>query len=291
MILILLSSILAVYADGTIVAFGDWGSPEGAFSLHAISGYISRTIEQKSARDFVCLLGDNFYPSGINPSLGFRDPKFRLFSDRLARNISTTFYTVLGNHDYLLRGEYYQYAFNTKDRRWVAPGPVSVRTTSIDDTHKLCIWGIDSILFNTASAIALDRAMNSTSCHWTIVMSHYPIYSFGQYRDSARVKTFRQFMLPVIKKHKVHLFLAGHDHSTQVIRANGSWVVIAGSAVDVRPGFIDPGFGGNSGAHLVWSHDVGNGIVVKLTYSVDSLDINIVDVFEDKVLFNEGINP
>lgn len=31
--------------------------------------------------------------------------------------------------------------------------------------------------------------------------------------------------------------------------------------------------------------------VVKLTYSVDAIDINIVNVYENRLVYNEGINP
>jgi hypothetical protein len=68
-------------------------------------------------------------------------------------------------------------------------------------------------------------------------------------------------------------------------------IVIAGSAVDARAGFLDPGYDGNAGANLVWSHDASNGLVVQLTYSVDAIDINIVNVYENRLVYNEGINP
>ena len=47
---------------------------------------------------------------------------------------------------------------------------------------------------------------------WKIVFGHFPCHSGGHYGGS---KEIREKVLPIMKQHKVDMYLAGHDHNLQ----------------------------------------------------------------------------
>ena len=47
---------------------------------------------------------------------------------------------------------------------------------------------------------------------WKIVFGHFPCHSGGHYGGS---KEIREKVLPIMKEHKVDMYLAGHDHNLQ----------------------------------------------------------------------------
>jgi hypothetical protein len=56
----------------------------------------------------------------------------------------------------------------------------------------------------------LDKTLAGNPNRWTIVFTHYPVYSCSQGRDS---ETYREAIKPVIEKYGVDLVLQGHDHT------------------------------------------------------------------------------
>jgi tartrate-resistant acid phosphatase type 5 len=61
--------------------------------------------------------------------------------------------------------------------------------------------------------------------NWILVAGHYPIYSIGEHGDDTYLIND---LLPIIMAHKVHAYLAGHDHSHQHIYKDGLHHIIAG---------------------------------------------------------------
>jgi hypothetical protein len=120
----------------TLIAFGDWGHAENVDLVDRINHYlISHQV------DGVMLLGDNFYPAGINPELGVDDPQFELFSDHLARKLEMPFFVVLGNHDYMQNGQTAQIEY--KHPWWVMEeGNFFVLFPLTEKTHA-CVWFVD----------------------------------------------------------------------------------------------------------------------------------------------------
>lgn len=56
----------------------------------------------------------------------------------------------------------------------------------------------------------LDKTLAGNPNRWTVVFTHYPVYSCSQGRDS---ETYREAIKPVIEKYGVDLVLQGHDHT------------------------------------------------------------------------------
>ena len=56
----------------------------------------------------------------------------------------------------------------------------------------------------------LEKALSENPNTWTVVFTHYPIYSCSQGRNNER---YRNAVQPILEKYNVDLVLAGHDHT------------------------------------------------------------------------------
>ncbi|HEY2040248.1 MAG TPA: metallophosphoesterase, partial [Edaphobacter sp.] len=71
------------------------------------------------------------------------------------------------------------------------------------------------------------------STPYLIVMAHHPIYSNGPHGDH---KVLIADWEPLLRKHKAHLYLAGHDHDMQHLEFEGhptSFVLSGGGGADL----------------------------------------------------------
>lgn len=56
----------------------------------------------------------------------------------------------------------------------------------------------------------LDQTLASNPNQWSVVFTHYPVYSCSQGRNSEK---YREAIKPILEKHGVDLVLQGHDHT------------------------------------------------------------------------------
>jgi 3',5'-cyclic AMP phosphodiesterase CpdA len=56
----------------------------------------------------------------------------------------------------------------------------------------------------------LEKTLASNPNRWTVVFTHYPVYSCSQGRNN---ETYRNTVQPILEKYNVDLVLAGHDHT------------------------------------------------------------------------------
>ena len=256
---------------GTIIAFGD---SDNSPSVRFLNRFISRNIRHRKRLDFVCLLG--------NTQADFQ---------RLADRVDTTFVTVLGNSD---RDFLEDTVLPELDPRIILPSLsfMEPREIEYDTDEFICVWGIDSVSFSNETAANLDAALTENKCLWNVMTTHQPLFSFGEHRLDAEVIKFRSLMLPLVKRHNIHLILAAHDRSTQVIRIEGSSAVllVAGASTHVERGSISEVFPENVGARLLWHNDRINGLAIRVSYSRDSLVWEVVSVVDDDVLLTGLVN-
>lgn len=67
-----------------------------------------------------------------------------------------------------------------------------------------------------------------------MVYGHHPIYTSGEHRSDSKVKTLAAELLPVLKG-RVDVYLAGHDHDLEHLRADGiDFFVAGGGGAEVR---------------------------------------------------------
>jgi hypothetical protein len=56
----------------------------------------------------------------------------------------------------------------------------------------------------------LEKTLSENKNRWTVVFTHFPIYSCSQGRNNER---YRNAVQPLLEKYNVDLVLAGHDHT------------------------------------------------------------------------------
>jgi hypothetical protein len=176
------------------VALGDWGAGT-SFQKDIAKQLIA--LYDKAPYDTVLMLGDNIYENGEVNKLGKA-----YFTDTYAPLIESgvRFIVALGNHDvragfqdeqvrfFKMPGYYYN----------VRRGPfeffvINSNTFANDEVQQK--W--------------LNRALEKSDADWKIVMGHHPIYSSGEHRNNAGLQ---KTLEPLLVKHHVPLYLAGHDH-------------------------------------------------------------------------------
>jgi 3',5'-cyclic AMP phosphodiesterase CpdA len=62
----------------------------------------------------------------------------------------------------------------------------------------------------------LEEVLRRSDSDWKIVFGHHPLYSEGSHGGSDKLVGL---LKPLFMKYGVHLYLAGHDHSQQVLEA------------------------------------------------------------------------
>ncbi|KAI5084409.1 hypothetical protein GOP47_0000578 [Adiantum capillus-veneris] len=226
---------------------GDWGR-EGFYNQSLLATQMGR-IAQELGIEFVISAGDNFYDTGLT---GEDDPAFSSsFTDvYTASSLQTTWYTVLGNHDYMgdVLAELSD-ALVERDSRWYCKRAFQLNYTLCSGTDTgSCDATVDMFFFDTTPFIDeywsanstetfdwrglaprveqlqsqlddLAEALNSSTATWKIVVGHHTIRSIGHHGDYPELL---EKLLPILEEHKVDVYINGHDHNVQHIKRSDS---------------------------------------------------------------------
>ena len=229
----------------SVMAFGDWGvnGPPLRKSMNRFHEGFS------GISDAVFLLGDNFYPSGISRRLGLEDPQFDLFRSLVARHTQCPYYAILGNHD--TEGDVYaQVAFSDVEPRWHMPSRYYFQKFRLSEGLRVCVWFLDTEQQRNGTQLEwLDDSISrhKSSCAWLIVVGHHPVYTSGEYH---RFTGMQRWLLPVLQRHKVDLYISGHEHQSQILKDEDfqTTYLIAGAIADLRHGSLQ------KDAKLIWGN-------------------------------------
>ncbi len=184
----------------------DTGS--GDIHQYAVGRALAR-YHQKNPFSTVLLAGDNIYTNGEFAKIkeAFAIP----YKDLLDRGVK--FYACLGNHDVRSENGDREVAypqFNMQGKRYYTHGNDDVKFFVLE-TNSIA----DPSSPDRQTQLAwLDRELTTSKAKWNIVYGHHPIYSDGQY-SGAYDSTMRADVAPILKKHKVKLWINGHDHNYQ----------------------------------------------------------------------------
>jgi tartrate-resistant acid phosphatase type 5 len=217
------------------------------------------TLQRKT--DGLLLLGDNFY--GSMPG-GVKSERWKTgFSDLYpASNYPGPCWAVLGNHDYHDTPGNEQAQLNyaaSLDRktRWTMPAKyyrVDLPTNNPQVTFLMIDTNFQSINQDLhqkgkhpedmkfwiseedrlAQAKWLEDQLSSPRAPFTVVIGHHPVYSEGSHGDTPELV---EQIAPLLEKHKVHIYLSGHDHDLQHLELEGlktSFVVSGGGGAGTR---------------------------------------------------------
>jgi len=224
------------------VAVGDTG--KGNIGQQKVADVIKAKCE-KDGCDFVLVLGDNIYGSGVD---SVNDPQFQTKFEAPYKEISLPFYMVLGNHDYggdgagyEIHKSVYQVRYTEKSSKWILPAHYYTFKAG-----NVSFFALDTNaqMFNLANEQSKDVAkwIDDSQATWRIVFGHHPYKSNGPHGNAGSYdaipdklklgsgKGIKEFAESVWCG-KVDLYLSGHDHSRQWLKStcNGTSLAISGA--------------------------------------------------------------
>jgi acid phosphatase len=211
---------------------------------------------------FIVSAGDNFYDDGV---FGLDDPHWRRsFEDVYdAPSLRIPWYITLGNHDY--RGDVEaQLAYGQRDPRWRLPARYYARTERLPDGTAVDFFFLDTSPFIRAyrgtrtrvddqnpyaQRAWLEDALGGSRAPWKIVIGHHPLYTAvgGRGHDQPDMIGALE---EVLQRHRVPLYVNGHDHTMQWVVKDGITYLTSGSGsrtyeppLPWRPGFASGSHG------------------------------------------------
>lgn len=207
---------------------GDCGHNTNEFSN--IVDKIEKNINDD---DNIILLGDNFYLEGVD---SVDDPLWKFWETNLTKYNK---YVIIGNHDYQ-KNPYAQIEYNKNkwsmpywyythkyndiqiwflDTCQIVPNgnlemPNDSGYISIKCIEKMHNADINTLISNQLSW--LDNSIEKSNAKYKIVMGHYPLKTYG-YHNNKNIDNLRHYLMPILKKHNIQLYIGGHDHNLQHI--------------------------------------------------------------------------
>lgn len=211
-----------------------------------VAAAMAKEAERIKAQ-FVVTAGDNYHENGIATAT---DPRWQTeFEDVYSfSSLQIPWYPSLGNHDY--RGNVDGEISHSKlSSRWKLPSRYYAQTERIDDSTSLLIIHLDTSPFITQYRIEpdeyhvkgletqgqlvwLDSVLTATRVRWMIVVGHHPIYSAASKHGDT--KELIDQVLPILKRHRVSLYVCGHDHILQHLKRDMMDFVICGGGAKHR---------------------------------------------------------
>jgi acid phosphatase len=231
----------------TFAVIGDWGRL-GRPDQAQVSAQMAIACKNAAAK-FVVSLGDNFYEVGVKSAT---DPQFAESFENVytGDSLQVPWHVVLGNHDYCGNCEA-QLDYAKTHPRWGMPARYYSQSHDIDAATKLDIFYIDTCPFiieyqhhhligpniatqNPAAQLAwLDQALGTSTAQWKFVMGHHPAYSSGLAHGNQ--PEIIEHILPLLQKHKVQAYFAGHDHDLEYLKVGDLNLIISGAGSENRP--------------------------------------------------------
>ena len=186
--------------------------------------------------EFVLAAGDVHHFEGVRST---QDPlwmtNFELIYDH--PDLMMPWYAIMGNHEY--RGSTQAVLDYTHvSGRWNAPAlyytrvmendGVTVRILMLDTSPMIDKYREDTEKYPDACKSSYeqqlawaDSVLTAAKEDWVIVVGHHPIYAYTDKSESER-RDLQQRLDPILRKHKVDMYLCGHIHNFQHIRKAGT---------------------------------------------------------------------
>lgn len=226
---------------------------DGRFNFYVVNDmgrngyYDQKSIAEKMGEmaditdpEFVAALGDVHHFDGVAST---SDPLWMTNYELIYKHpeLMLDWFPILGNHEY--RGNTQAVLdYSNVSRRWSMPARYYTKTFSIDDKGNT----LRLIFVDTAPLIDkyrngseeypdagrqdmqrqltwIDSVLTVNKATWTVVMGHHPVYAQTPKEEEERLDLQKR-LDPLLKKHKVDLYVCGHIHNFQHIRRKDSSV-------------------------------------------------------------------
>lgn len=224
------------------IAVGDCG--KGNTEQYTVGSAIAQKCAT-SGCDFVQLLGDNIYDSGVS---GVDDPQWQDKFEKPYQNVNAPFWVVLGNHDYGGNGAGYevwkadyQVQYSQKSSKWKLPAKYYLHSES---QAAVDFVGLDTNAamfgFHAQQKSAVTQWAQSSGATWKIAFGHHPYLSNGPHGNAGTYEGIPG--IPVVSGAgvkdlmdnsvcgKFDVYISGHDHSKQWLTptCSGTELIVSG---------------------------------------------------------------
>jgi tartrate-resistant acid phosphatase type 5 len=214
-----------------LLAVGDCGVRRKDLARQrAVSEGMARYARRSQFRpDALAMLGDNFY-GGLG--------RAGVASGRWESNVEAMYpsdafpcavYGVLGNHDYndgpvggsvaaqLGYRRHVPASRWTMPHKWyrfTLPAEQPLATVLVVDTNFVFNGGVTSRERKQQWAWLGRELSRPREARWLFVLGHHPVFSNGSHGDT---RSLIDHLDPLLRRHRVDLYLCGHDHDLQHI--------------------------------------------------------------------------
>jgi tartrate-resistant acid phosphatase type 5 len=243
-----------------LLMVGDWGYENFEAQARVAKAMQEYVSAHSVTTEALLMLGDNWY--GPLPD-GVKDKRWQTqFEEMYPKSVfDCPAYAIPGNHDYQRMPESkvaaeLEYA-KAGGTRWTMP---SLWYSFQFPAKKplVTVIALDSNMvpadgkWDHGTNFTLTPEQQAEQLTWftaelekprttpfLVVMGHHPIFSNGPHGDH---KVLIRDWEPLLRKHKVHLYLAGHDHDLQHLEFEGhptSFVLSGGGGADLYKLKID----------------------------------------------------
>jgi diadenosine tetraphosphatase ApaH/serine/threonine PP2A family protein phosphatase len=230
-----------------LLALGDAG--EDTPEERRVALTMGRLVRRSEERfDAVVMLGDNFYA----PLKDTQDPQWRDLFERMydAKDLALPFYAAMGNHEYLEKNDVIElaYARERPQSRFKMPGRWYRVDLPSAERPLVMLLVCDSNAYDIpperwAEGLKwMDAELaKAPAGAWKVVCAHHPLLGNSKHGDDKRL--IEQWG-PLLKKHAVDFYVAGHDHVLEHLEVK-----------DWNTTFLVSG-GGGAGLHTIdrWAY-------------------------------------
>ena len=186
--------------------------------------------------EFVLATGDVHHFEGVR---SVNDPLWMTNYELIYSHpeLMIDWFPVLGNHEY--RGSTQAVLdYTNVSRRWTMPARyytksfeddgITLRIVWIDTAPIIDKYRNDSATYPDAckqdykkQLAWIDSVLTAAKEDWVIVAGHHPIYAETP-KDESERRDLQNRLDPILRKHKVDMYIDGHIHNFQHVRVPGS---------------------------------------------------------------------
>lgn len=246
---IFLILLVAVLSNLTVAQTIDYTPYQDKFNFYVANdlgrnGYYDQkpiaelmgTMAEEVGPEFVLATGDVHHFEGVR---SVSDPLWMTNYELIYSHpeLMIDWFPLLGNHEY--RGNTQAVLdYSNISRRWTMPARYYTRSFNDDGISLRVVWVDTAPLIDKyrnesdkypdavkqdmkAQLAWIDSVLTASKEDWVIVAGHHPIYAETP-KDESERQDLQNRLDPILRKHKVDMYIDGHIHNFQHVRTKGS---------------------------------------------------------------------
>lgn len=244
---------------------------------------VAKAMAERAARTPIAAVlttGDNFYPNGVASAA---DPRWRTSFEEVyaAPALQVPWVAALGNHDHDVSAQAELDYAAKPNGRWVMPARYYVHAFPTADLRVIVLdacslserWNREYFTVKGQAESAAQwrwiEAELAKPARWKVVVGHLPLKDHGFHPKEPE---YVQRLVPLLERHRVQLYLNGHNHHAELVRDKGVAYVTCGNGSDLYPIL------GEQGAEFIGTYPG----FTELEFAADVLRLRFLDA-EGKV--------